>query len=216
MKVAWYLFVASFLSFLVYVTIDDGRDQNSERLITPTEVIETLDPAEQENSIDGNQSFFRKDAEQHDEYILDEETDEQRLIDTYGDNYLEEDSSPLYSEFDYNEDDIEEFYGTTSKESDGYLGQYTKNKYESDRINPSDYLDDKYSSDGPKLYDDDGNFRGNLNGNKYDSDSVSNPYGQYGSKYSSDSINNPYGAGSKYDSDSPNNPYGDGWSVFED
>ena len=53
-----------------------------------------------------------------------------------------------------------------------------------------------------------GKYLGNLNNNKYDPNSVSNPYGQYGSKYSSDSINNPYGRyGSKYSNDSPNNPY---------
>lgn len=38
-----------------------------------------------------------------------------------------------------------------------------------------------------------GKFLGNLSNNKYDPNSVSNPYGQYGSKYSADSINNPYG-----------------------
>lgn len=41
-------------------------------------------------------------------------------------------------------------------------------------------------------------YRGNLNNDRHDPDSVSNPYGQYGSKYSPDSINNPYGAGNPY------------------
>ncbi|MBX9771923.1 MAG: hypothetical protein K2X29_11155 [Candidatus Obscuribacterales bacterium] len=49
-----------------------------------------------------------------------------------------------------------------------------------------------------KIYDKEGSFRGNLNDNPYDPNSVSNPYGQYGSKYSPDSINNPYGAGNPY------------------
>ena len=37
-----------------------------------------------------------------------------------------------------------------------------------------------------------GEFRGNLNDNPYDPNSVSNPYGTYGSPYSSKSLNNPY------------------------
>lgn len=53
-----------------------------------------------------------------------------------------------------------------------------------------------------------GKYLGTLSTNKYDPDSVSNPYGRYGSRYSSDSINNPYGNyGSRYSNDSPNNPY---------
>lgn len=44
----------------------------------------------------------------------------------------------------------------------------------------------------PKIYDQNGNYRGNLNGNQYDPNSVSNPYGRYGSQYSPESINNPY------------------------
>lgn len=53
-----------------------------------------------------------------------------------------------------------------------------------------------------------GKYLGTLSNNRYDPDSVSNPYGHYGSKYSPDSINNPYGQyGSKYSPDSPNNPY---------
>lgn len=51
-------------------------------------------------------------------------------------------------------------------------------------------------------------YIGSYNTNKYDSNSVNNPYGTYGSKYSSDSINNPYGQyGSKYSSNSVSNPY---------
>jgi hypothetical protein len=67
-----------------------------------------------------------------------------------------------------------------------------------------------------ELRDQEGNFRGKVNGNPYDPDSVSNPYGRYGSKYSPDSINNPYGAGNPYRYDSPTNPYGSGWNVYED
>jgi hypothetical protein len=59
-------------------------------------------------------------------------------------------------------------------------------------------------------------YLGKLSSNKYDPDSVSNPYGRYGSKYSSDSINNPYGAGSPYRTDSPTNRYGEGLSIYSD
>ena len=51
-------------------------------------------------------------------------------------------------------------------------------------------------------------YLGELSSNSYDSDSVSNPYGEHGSEYSSESINNPYGQyGSPYSSKSVNNPY---------
>jgi len=45
----------------------------------------------------------------------------------------------------------------------------------------------------PKLYEN-GQYRGNVNNNQFDPNSVSNPYGRYGSQYSPDSINNPYRA----------------------
>jgi hypothetical protein len=59
----------------------------------------------------------------------------------------------------------------------------------------------------PKIYAPDGQYLGNLNNNRYDPNSVANPYGQYGSRYSPNSVNNPYSAyGNPY---SPNysNPY---------
>jgi len=63
-------------------------------------------------------------------------------------------------------------------------------------------------AESPYLVSPDGKYLGKLNNNRYDPDSVSNPYGKYGSKYSPDSINNPYGTyGSKYSDKSPNNPY---------
>jgi len=73
-----------------------------------------------------------------------------------------------------------------------------------------------YATDAPKLYDSQGNYRGNLSSNPYDPNSTSNPYGRYGSPYSSDSINNPFGAGSPYSPDSPFNPYGQGLGVYDD
>ena len=71
-----------------------------------------------------------------------------------------------------------------------------------------------YATDAPKLYDQNGNYRGKLSTNPYNSESISNPYGKYGNPYSPESINNPYGAGNPYSTDSPNNSYGDGWKVI--
>lgn len=50
----------------------------------------------------------------------------------------------------------------------------------------------------PGIVSSDGSYHGRFNGNRYDPDSISNPYGRYGSRYSADSLNNPYGAGSRY------------------
>lgn len=51
-------------------------------------------------------------------------------------------------------------------------------------------------------------YIGNYNTNKYDSNSVNNPYSVYGSQYSSKSINNTYGQyGSTYSNNSISNPY---------
>lgn len=86
-----------------------------------------------------------------------------------------------------------------------YLGNYTNNQYQPNRVNPYETGSDLYTSDGQ--------FRGTANNNRYDPNSTSNPYGRYGSQYSPDSINNPYGAGSRYNNESPNNPYGTGLRV---
>jgi len=60
----------------------------------------------------------------------------------------------------------------------------------------------------PYLVSPDGTYLGNLSSNKFDPNSTSNPFGQYGSKFSSKSINNPFGAyGSKFSNRSVNNPY---------
>ncbi len=51
-------------------------------------------------------------------------------------------------------------------------------------------------------------YLGNLNTNKFDPNSVNNPFGNYGSKYSSLSINNEFGKyGSQFSMYSANNPY---------
>ena len=70
-----------------------------------------------------------------------------------------------------------------------------------------------YATEAPRLYDQEGQYRGKLSANPYDPDSTSNPYGRYGSPYSPDSINNPFGAGSPYSSSSPMNPYGRGLRI---
>jgi len=71
------------------------------------------------------------------------------------------------------------------------------------------------SSNSPGMYDRNGGYAGNLNGNRYDPDSVANPYGRYGSPYSPDSTSNPYGRyGSPYSPDSVTNPYGQGLGVY--
>jgi hypothetical protein len=71
-----------------------------------------------------------------------------------------------------------------------------------------------FAQNSPALYDREGKYLGNLNANRYDPNSVSNPYGRYGSPYSADSINNPHGRyGSPYSSESVNNPYGQGLNI---
>src|SRR5262249_38091118 len=61
---------------------------------------------------------------------------------------------------------------------------------------------------GVSIYGQDGKYLGELNNNRYDPNSISNPYGQYGSKYSVDSVNNRYGQyGSPYSDLSIRNPY---------
>lgn len=64
------------------------------------------------------------------------------------------------------------------------------------------------SAESPIIVGEDGKYLGRLNSNRYDSDSVSNPYGRFGSRYSSESINNRYGRyGSRYSNESANSPY---------
>gem|GEM_PF-6226201 len=68
------------------------------------------------------------------------------------------------------------------------------------------------SSISPLIYQQSGNnsarYLGQYSTNPYNSESTSNPYGEYGSPYSSKSINNPYGEyGSAYSSTGVNNPF---------
>ncbi len=63
-------------------------------------------------------------------------------------------------------------------------------------------------AESPMIVSPEGEYLGNLNTNRYDPNSVANPYGQYGNRFSPDSVNNPYGRyGSRYSPDSARNPY---------
>jgi hypothetical protein len=99
-----------------------------------------------------------------------------------------------------------------------YLGNYTANPYLPPAPpQPPGTFSNPFGTFGnsPRLYDSQGNFRGDLNANPYDPDSVANPYGRYGSPYGPDSVNNPYGHyGSPYSPESPNNPFGTGLGVY--
>jgi len=114
---------------------------------------------------------------------------------------------------------------------DEYLGRFSNNKYAPDstaneygaygsRFSPKSIKNpfsipgsaaqSEYSSgsNSPQLRGEDGTYLGRVNKNRYDPDSISNPYGRYGSKYSPDSVNNPYGKyGSPYSPYSATNPY---------
>lgn len=72
-----------------------------------------------------------------------------------------------------------------------------------------------FATDAPRLYDQQGHYRGKLGANPFDPDSTANPFGRYGSRFSEESINNPFGAGNPYRFDSPTNPYGRGLRIEE-
>lgn len=58
------------------------------------------------------------------------------------------------------------------------------------------------------IYSNGGHYLGEWNNNRFDPNSVSNPFGQYGSQFSPDSIFNQFGQyGSKFATDSVFNPY---------
>ena len=106
--------------------------------------------------------------------------------------------------------------GATSAQAQ-YLGNYTANPYLPPAPpQPPGTYNNPYGSTGnsPQMYNFTRAVSGKSNSNRYDPNSVANPYGRYGSQYSPDSINNPYGAGSPYRQDSPNNPYGTGMRTY--
>jgi|GEM_PF-1355377 len=77
-------------------------------------------------------------------------------------------------------------------------------------------LQNPYIGGGAMLFTTDGEYRGNLNSNPFDPNSVSNPFGEYGSPFSPESINNPFGAGSPFNPDSPTNPFGHGLMIISE
>ena len=56
-------------------------------------------------------------------------------------------------------------------------------------IQPVNPFNLPWDQDAPKIYDSDGNFKGNLSPDPYDPDSINNPHGVYGSPYQPDSVN---------------------------
>jgi hypothetical protein len=113
--------------------------------------------------------------------------------------------------------------GLAAPASAQYLGNYNSSRYDPNSIsnpygagspyNPNsvnnpygrygsqhsnDSANNPYATNAPKVYDQDGNYRGRLSKNPYDPDSTSNPYGRYGNRFSPDSVNNPYGAGNRF------------------
>jgi hypothetical protein len=105
-------------------------------------------------------------------------------------------TSPLvHAVCPYDPDCLSNPYGAGSPyKADGLMNPYSQ--YGSQYSDKS--WTNPYATDAPKLYDQNGNYRGRLSTNPYAPDSTSNPYGRYGSPYSPDSINNPYGAGNPY------------------
>lgn len=97
----------------------------------------------------------------------------------------------------------------------GYDSNLSINQFAPNSISPysNPYLGNKFATDGPALIDSQGNYHGKLNGNSFDPDSVSNPFGRYGNKFSPDSINNQFGAGNPYNVDSPYNKFGSGMKI---
>ena len=73
---------------------------------------------------------------------------------------------------------------------------------------PASAGDYRTGANSPHIYAPDGQYLGNLNANRYDPNSISNPYGQYGSRYSPNSVNNPYGQYGNPYSSQYSKPYG--------
>jgi hypothetical protein len=48
------------------------------------------------------------------------------------------------------------------------------------------------SAQPPRIYAPDGTYLGNLSANRFDPDSVNNPFGEYGSRFSPNSVRNPF------------------------
>lgn len=104
----------------------------------------------------------------------------------------------------YDPDSISNSYGTYgSRYSDGIQNPYSS--YRS-RYSPTSPIN-PYAIDTPRIYASDGTYLGKLSSNRYDPESIFNPYGIYGNKYGNN-LMNKYGVyGSRYSSQSWRNPY---------
>jgi hypothetical protein len=69
------------------------------------------------------------------------------------------------------------------------------------------------ATEAPRLYDQEGNYRGKLSTNPLDPDSISNPLGRYGSSLSPDSMNSPLDPGNPLNPGNPKNRLGSGWRI---
>jgi hypothetical protein len=69
-------------------------------------------------------------------------------------------------------------------------------------------VDFRGNGNSPVIIAPDNSYRGNLNNNKFDPNSISNPYGKYGSQFSPDSVNNRFGTYGNPYSPQYSNPYG--------
>jgi hypothetical protein len=68
-----------------------------------------------------------------------------------------------------------------------------------------------FGGGGPVIVAPNGQYLGRLNANRFDPDSVANPFGRYGSRFSEDSINNEFGRwGSRFSPDGVRNPFATG------
>ena len=102
---------------------------------------------------------------------------------------------PTHAVCPYDPDCLDNPYGAGSPyKHDGLMNPYSR--YGSPYSNES--WTNPFATNPPKIFDEDGNYRGRLSANPYLSDSTSNPYGRYGNPYSADSLRNPYGAGNPY------------------
>lgn len=103
---------------------------------------------------------------------------------------------------------VENSDGSTLITENRYLGlELSEYDTRVSRYSPVGALN-PYTTRGGRIVAHDGTYLGRLNANRYDPESVANPYGQYGSRYSSKSINNPYSVyGSRYSNQSARNPY---------
>jgi hypothetical protein len=68
--------------------------------------------------------------------------------------------------------------------------------------------DFRNSTNSPQIYAPNGQYLGNLNNNRFDPNSVANPFGQYGNRFSPNSINNPFSPYGNPYSQQYSNPYG--------